>query len=671
MPLTLTLDPTSEDATNVPFELVSDAAGATLIGQKYPAPIPQVSYASSIDTEGELPVSTRWPNRKISLTVQLTGGGSPVRPKVSLLEQKLAKIARQGGTLKKVWPDGGTVVFDLITFEGYEPLLGVEYYTSELAEITIELAAKPFGRGAPVTLADHVETTLPVLVFTETGIAGDVPALGRLIVDDDQGVDQQWVVWGMQRDTYDSAATAALFYEAEGRTPQSGAAAAFQAGASGGGNNTVEATLGVSYASVLSTQASGGGAHLSHFGSYRVFARVLGVLGQAGTVSVALEWALGDFRRYTRNAPATLPPLFGNSMRTLDLGIVTLPKVQLGAQRWEGRFLAKSDVSGDRIRIDCFYLVPTECSGQAQSVPNTPAPTVFSNRDSFDQTTGNATGKALPTGGTWVGAGSANDFTIDATNHLLQRTAVSDAAAPNTNMAAGRVITASTPSMTNVAVGLAVKDVTGAFPSSGIVARYTDINNFVAFVQYSRNFAVFKRVAGVQSIIGNLGSTAVATTGYTLAMTIGQSGAWTVTASGPAFGTIAASGSDPALATGGALAAGTAGILDQHNAATACTRTYDDFYAYVPPVDAAVFASQSIEWRHDGVLRKDSAGSFYQEPSSYEGDYLRIPPYGQEGKPVRFIVKGSRGIPDVSPDSGIDDISARLTATPRYLVVPD
>ena len=37
-------------------------------------------------------------------------------------------------------------------------------------------------------MGDNTETTLPVLVFTETGILGDVPGLGRLVIDDDRAV---------------------------------------------------------------------------------------------------------------------------------------------------------------------------------------------------------------------------------------------------------------------------------------------------------------------------------------------------------------------------------------------------------------------------------------------------------------------------------------------------
>jgi hypothetical protein len=126
----------------------------------------------------------------------------------------------------------------------------------------------------------------------------------------------------------------------------------------------------------------------------------------------------------------------------------------------------------------------------------------------------------------------------------------------------------------------------------------------------------------------------------------------------------------PHLAPGGALASGKAGIVDYWASATASTRTFDDFMCWEPPADAAMFASQSLEIRHDRVIREDSGGSLWVRPTTYEGDYLLVPPAGAEARTNRFFVKGSRGIPGESADSGIDDISAQLSFTPRFLVVP-
>jgi hypothetical protein len=99
-------------------------------------------------------------------------------------------------------------------------------------------------------------------------------------------------------------------------------------------------------------------------------------------------------------------------------------------------------------------------------------------------------------------------------------------------------------------------------------------------------------------------------------------------------------------------------------------RWFDDVSVAVPPADAAVFASQSLEIRHDRVTREDTGGTVWSPISSYEGDYLRVPPAGQEARTARVIIKDSRLDPFTGADTAIDDISAKLFVTPRYLVVP-
>lgn len=68
-------------------------------------------------------------------------------------------------------------------------------------------------------------------------------------------------------------------------------------------------------------------------------------------------------------------------------------------------------------------------------------------KDDFNQTAGAVTGKALETGGVWQGSGDADDFAVvAAAEHLLQRTAKTDAPS------IGRRIRASTPVIANTRV---------------------------------------------------------------------------------------------------------------------------------------------------------------------------------------------------------------------------
>jgi hypothetical protein len=86
-------------------------------------------------------------------------------------------------------------------------------------------------------------------------------------------------------------------------------------------------------------------------------------------------------------------------------------------------------------------------------------------------------------------------------------------------------------------------------------------------------------------------------------------------------------------------------------------------------------AAGHLQIDHKSVLRSID-GIYWAQPDIYEGDYLLIPPAGAEGRTVRMIVKATEASVTTSAnsvyanDTGIDDISAHLYYTPRYLSVP-
>jgi hypothetical protein len=102
----------------------------------------------------------------------------------------------------------------------------------------------------------------------------------------------------------------------------------------------------------------------------------------------------------------------------------------------------------------------------------------------------------------------------------------------------------------------------------------------------------------------------------------------------------------------------------------ATTQTLDNFSAAAFVPDAAVFANQSITINSDTIEREDSSGTVWVQPSKDEGFYPRVPPAGVDGRKVRAVVKMCRNDPDTAADEAIDDISARLFVTPRYLSIP-
>ena len=106
------------------------------------------------------------------------------------------------------------------------------------------------------------------------------------------------------------------------------------------------------------------------------------------------------------------------------------------------------------------------------------------------------------------------------------------------------------------------------------------------------------------------------------------------------------------------------------SSATAATRTYDNFAAWIPTPDAVTFASRSTQLTTDGHYRLDSGGTAYGPVSiRHRQTSRRLPVGGLEGRTTQVFLKASRGDFDQLPDTGIDDISARVYYRPCWLNV--
>jgi hypothetical protein len=322
-----------------------------------------IQYAGTVDTEGSLPASRKHENRQISLTI-ICDTAAALRS----LQGKIGKVAREGGTLKWNLPNAEVVIFDLLAADSFDPTFDITWQKNAGAYCSVQIAlpAAPYGRGPEVDLGDNAETTLPVLIFTETGVMGDMPGLGRLVVDEDQSQAQSYLVWGVESRYYSAAATAALFYQAEAGTLGSGTLAVGPAGASGSGSNTVfDGSLN---SSAYRTQFTiGNGSATTHIGAFRVFARCWAPAANTGTVSVQLRWQLGTnaIAEPIDNTAKTIGGADRDFWVLLDLGQVSIPKVKRGTQNWKGDIRATSTVTGDDIYTDFVFLVPVlEGSGE-------------------------------------------------------------------------------------------------------------------------------------------------------------------------------------------------------------------------------------------------------------------------------------------------------------------
>lgn len=594
---------------------------------------------------------------------------------------KLDRIKREKvGTYRRHAPGFSPIVYDLLGAEVTDAPQDIGIGMKQ-AEIGLSLEAKPGGRGPEVQIGGNFdEKALPVLSFLAEGVPGDMPGLGRLQLEDLQGQTQLAVWWGLQQRYYSGSADAAPFYEAETRTALgSTASAAAPAGASGG-NTLRNLNLVNAYQGIMSTQASGGGNHLAHVGSYRLLARVYRPESNNGEVTAYLAWTEGDFVNVEENEPITLPAgtgAGGGNFWIKDFGIVTLEKAAAGTtQRWEGRILAKSTVAADDIYLDYFVLVPVdEGSGEIRTSLIIPPLQSLIAADAFNQSEGNLAAKNADIGGAWAGAGDADDFKVILASHTAQRVAVSDVEGTPRYETLG----ASEP--TNVAARLRFESnnpneplTSGAY--FGLLLRYVNTENWVAAVFHPASFTepimnwdvyLWKKVAGsktkLQTLTGTIlsGVPGVPVSGL-IECALGASGIWILGANG----VVLKSGNDADLATGGALAKGKVGLFDEWKVATAHTRIYDSIEVWEPTLDAAIYANQTVEVASTLARRKDSAGVTWGE-APYEGDFLMVPPAGPEQRVSRLVAKASR---NAEADAGIDDIRGRLYVQPRYLVAP-
>lgn len=376
----LLIDPTSE-ATGTQLDITDSTAGYYLLEHDYPDPERDVVYAGSIDTEGDRPAASRPKNVLITATIrclQPAGGSPSIGTIVKGLQLKIGKLIREGGTFRRVLPSGDTITFDVARDGAHRVTVPADkrWVVRQVADVKITIECTPYGRGAEITLSDHVETTLPVLVFTETGIKGDVPALGRLVVDNDNGSARRSIlVWGIQSRYYDSASTSALFFEAESLSttfaPHT-VAAVGAAGASGSTTNKVMRQTSISSSRDEAFRASP--FPFTHVGIFNVYVRVQAPATNTGTVSVALEWAQtpdGSAGSILNDAVAIADPSgtpIEGSWVWANLGQVTLPPPVIGATGWWSKFSAIGNGT-DGLDWDCVAFIPVqEGSGIAHDV---------------------------------------------------------------------------------------------------------------------------------------------------------------------------------------------------------------------------------------------------------------------------------------------------------------
>lgn len=627
---------------------------------------------------GNVPVDYRVPNRMISIPLRLRTVGATTFDTIrSQIQAKVGLFQREGGWLKRT-STLGDVFADVVNATLH--LGGSGFLETRLMDIeaVLTLECLPDWYQAEVDLGTTTETTAAELRKMMATVKGNYPCRVRIIVNENDADSQLGLIWGLRSKNYSAASTAALAYEAEALTPLDTAAITALAGASGAGSNTMRHNnLATSWTPVLSTQILSGSAHMTHQGSYRVWARVYTT--SATPPRLRFLWDVGDLVFPVENSAVMIPA--ANNFYAVDLGAVRLDPTT-GTHRWQGAIQARGAAGGENVYVDRVWFVPTDDGYGVLRAPLNlePGLVAYSARDEFNQTAGALTGKTAPVGGNWAGAGDADDFAIDAGTHTAQRTAVSDGSG---SWVTGPRLVRLPISAALIAVQLNVK--TSALPSSlnsrlGLLARYVDASNYIfaglaILSDGSLVWEAQKVIAGSATAIGQFSPGVVALDAeYTIRFAADAAGRWFLWAWGggtPISTVPVATGFDSVLATAGTLATGAVGMLDWNPAASAATRTFDGFSAWPPALDAVLFASQSAELRTQGMFREDSTGTAYGPVSYITGDLPRLPPSGLEARSVELFLKASRGDLDQLADSGIDDISTQVYYRPSWLHIPE
>jgi hypothetical protein len=478
----------------------------------------------------------------------------------------------------------------------------------------------------------------------------------------------RWVEWGQEGALTYNAATSLLIDSDSLVTSGFAGTGSTRTGAydpGAAGNSVITCSLSGDATAVCGTGVQ------SHVGVFRVRARVWTA---TSTVRLRLAWRVagGSYSTNLWTAPVVL-----SRFASADLGTITVPRVLLGTQAWDGRIEAyTTDGSAASVDVDLVALMPaTDGYGKVRAtLSNVTGVGVAS--DSFTGTTvgGSLNGRTAPTGGTWATSGDATDFTF---NDLHSDEQVLRTVASSTN---GRLALLGSSLTDCETEALVQQNGMRTGMSLGIVARATDISNCLRFVIADgtpRQLRLEQIVAGVVTVL-ETNTTYVAATSvvHKLRMVVYASGRIVCSAAAdeatsappifgalqPIFDTVAA-----VAAPGGALASGKSGLFDRNPDASGSTREWDAFAARIPaPEPVVAYPSRTLKVRSDDAIRDDSTGTYTARPPSYRGSRFTVP----VGTGRVAVFAHTQDLEVSAWEPAVASFSAQVGWTMRGLAVP-
>lgn len=631
-----------------------------------------------------------------------TVGATTAADTVEAIYARISALIERGGVLRRVLSaahGGGTLDFDVLDAQ-FDPPDDWRWRHRNDFEANLMLEVAPYARGTEVQVGTNTETSLPTLTILSTNVPGEM-ALGRLLIEEvNTGAPARMsVLWGQRCRYYASGSTNQLLLHARNLSRAADTTLDNTVVPARSGNCVKSGRLNSGWKPISYFEIASGPTKLAHLGDYLLVARIF-IDGPEGEVQVAADYGQGDLTQLVRTDPVVYPNGEGYSATAAiiqPLGVIRLDP-RRGPQTWGGQLVAKYSGSVDRyLYVDWIALVPVgEGSGQINVEPQaTQGVQSVVALDNFNQTAGNLAGKTpeLAPAGNWSGQGDADDFSLDTTNKVAQRTAVSDNAAMDlarwerigTGTLAGIQIAANVFPHMQTAEALYTNDRMGVFARLGANSQ----TGLVAWIEADADYpswaiaikmglwdaGVYTQLASVGFIPGlglYSGLAGYAWPGARISLYAFANGLCAVTLT-TIDGTIAwggAFGSSSKLATGGTLASGGYGILDRRTVATAGTRRIDNLVVTSLPNDAALLGGELLEISHLGARRSSASKSLWTPRADYEGDNLYLPGANGESRTVETIVIASRGKFGTPTDSAVDDLKGTLYATPLHRRVP-
>jgi hypothetical protein len=552
---------------------------------------------------------------------------------VAAIVERAAECAMRPDGLGHVWtPQGATQAFTAYVLHAQVTEVPISQdsgpgwgWLARSPVLKIALTCKPYWylpevEGAPVTSSDSVVTV------TVEDVPGDVDAEGRILVTNNEAVPLRHLEWGMESRLLDPSTACviasgdlvtAVYYSGDHDT---------RTGAVDG--DVVTAVVGVTPTPICAI------APQEHVGRFKVRARVW---SSEADVRVRLLYRSGN-RALEPTAVSWVSPV-AEGFCDVDLGEIVVRPAVLGEQSWEGRFDAYNARADTTIEIDEVYVIPVERYGRVRAHYQHDVGLLMV-EDRLDTVSGDLDGEMPRLGGVeWDSNGATTDFANSSA--LVSRSTTLDAS-PRIAIVQGSYTDIEVSTL-YVVSGAAAGILTGAPRHHGVVARYTDLNNYLRLSHQvttnSGDVWVEKVIGGAPTLLGELGGPLVVDTFYYLRLLVFSTGlgvATWISAGGATLDELMFQDDD--LATGGTLEVGDVGIIDQNGSAVASERFYGAFSAAIPPAEpVAINAALSLELRHDGVLR-EGAGDLWGEPW-YRGDRVLIPPAGVMNRDTRIAVK--------------------------------